>query len=161
MKDPLGACKKSDITEWLGVCAHIHTHTHIHWDLYLLFNWIQWVLMTIYNLSDEHRQWEYNSNLGNKSSTFMHLGYDIIYKMNKCALKNKQNINGLNSMGGILPLWLPFPTGTLVSFGDIMESHGKSPRRCVVIYVFVIYAFGLNLPEFSLPFSQESPLMYT
>ena len=91
----------------------------------------------------------------------MHLGYDIIYKMNECTLKNKQNINGLNSMGGISPLWLPFLTGTLVSFGDIMESHGKSPRRCVVIYFFVIYAFSLNLPEFSLPFSQESPLMYT
>ena len=47
--------------------------------------------MTIYNLSDEHREREYNRNLSNKSSTFMHLGYDIIYKMNECALKNKQN----------------------------------------------------------------------
>ena len=111
--------------------------------------------MTIYNLSDEHREREYNRNLSNKSSTFMHLGYDIIYKMNECALKNKQNINRLNSMGGIIPLWLPFLTGTLVSSGDIMESHGKSPRRCVVIYVFVIYAFSLNLPEFSFPLAKN------
>ena len=58
-------------------------------------------------------------------------------------------------MGGIIPLWLSFLTGTLVSSGDIMESHGKSPRRCVVIYVFVIYAFSLNLPEFSFPLAKN------